>query len=113
MVTTFVVQKSRDRAKFPKTTQNGSSESVVEQIYTTPSAPFDQCKLPSHHPSEHHIDFIIPYLSTPLLIGGAAFYLIINLSAGGTSGWFPDEIGNKPWFDSSNSKFVTTLSSFF
>lgn len=25
------------------------------------------------------------------------FYLIINLAVGGTNGWFPDIIGNKPW----------------
>jgi hypothetical protein len=36
----------------------------------------------------------------------AAFYLIINLAVGGTSGWFPDKVGNKPWFDSSLSAFL-------
>jgi len=41
------------------------------------------------------------------LIDGAAFYLIINLSAGGTSGWFPDGVGDKPWYDTSSSKFAT------
>ena len=34
-----------------------------------------------------------------------AFYLIINLSAGGTSGWFPDNIGGKPWIDASLSTY--------
>lgn len=34
-------------------------------------------------------------------MGITAFYLIINLSAGGTSGWFPDDKGNKPWYDGS------------
>jgi len=63
-----------DRGKFPKTAQNGSSAVVIDQIYTTPSAPFDQ-----------------------------SFYLIINLSAGGTSGWFPDGVGNKPWYDTSTT----------
>ena len=33
--------------------------------------------------------------------GFTAFYLITNLSAGGTSGWFPDDKGNKPWYDGS------------
>ncbi|KAF8954790.1 concanavalin A-like lectin/glucanase domain-containing protein [Flammula alnicola] len=28
-----------------------------------------------------------------------SFYLIIDLAAGGTSGWFPDNKGRKPWFD--------------
>ncbi len=32
-----------------------------------------------------------------------AFYLILDLAAGGTSGWFPDKLGNKPWFDGSAS----------
>ncbi|KAH7867750.1 concanavalin A-like lectin/glucanase domain-containing protein [Lentinula edodes] len=27
------------------------------------------------------------------------FYLIISLAAGGTSGWFPDNVGGKPWAD--------------
>lgn len=30
---------------------------------------------------------------------GLAFYLIIDLAVGGTSGWFPDNVGGKPWFD--------------
>lgn len=63
-----------DRGKFPKVAQNGSSEIAVDQIYDTPSAPFDQ-----------------------------SFYLIINLSAGGTSGWFPDDVGDKPWYDNSDT----------
>lgn len=63
-----------DRGKFPKTAQNGSSEIVVDEIYPTSSAPFDQ-----------------------------PFYLIINLSAGGTSGWFPDGVGDKPWYDNSDT----------
>ena len=29
------------------------------------------------------------------------FYLIINLAVGGVSGFFPDDMGNKPWSDSS------------
>ncbi len=29
------------------------------------------------------------------------FYLILNLAVGGTSGWFPDGKGEKPWFDGS------------
>jgi hypothetical protein len=34
-----------------------------------------------------------------------AFYLIIDLAAGGTSGWFPDNKGGKPWYDGSLSMF--------
>ena len=52
-------------------------------------------------------DFALPFPSTPLLTGGAAFYLIINLSAGGTSGWFPDGVGDKPWYDTSSSESPT------
>ena len=33
----------------------------------------------------------------------AAFYLIIDLAVGGTSGWFPDGVGDKPWFDTSGN----------
>lgn len=29
------------------------------------------------------------------------FYLVLTLGAGGTSGWFPDNVGGKPWFDQS------------
>lgn len=29
------------------------------------------------------------------------FYLIIDLAVGGTSGWFPDNVGGKMWFDGS------------
>jgi len=29
------------------------------------------------------------------------FYLILNVAVGGTNGWFPDGVGNKPWIDQS------------
>ncbi|KAH7890395.1 glycoside hydrolase family 16 protein [Phlebopus sp. FC_14] len=29
------------------------------------------------------------------------FYMVIDLAAGGTSGWFPDNVGGKPWYDGS------------
>ena len=32
------------------------------------------------------------------------FYLIMNVAVGGTNGWFPDGVGNKPWLDGSLSK---------
>ncbi|KAF8066799.1 glucan 1,3-beta-glucosidase [Lyophyllum atratum] len=65
-----------DRGKFPPTAQNSSTGSVV--VVDNPwdegsaAAPFDQ-----------------------------RFYLIIDLAVGGTSGWFPDEKGDKPWYDGS------------
>ncbi|GBE84302.1 glycoside hydrolase family 16 protein [Sparassis crispa] len=29
------------------------------------------------------------------------FYVILDLAVGGTSGWFPDNVGGKPWYDGS------------
>ncbi|KAI0739930.1 concanavalin A-like lectin/glucanase [Daedaleopsis nitida] len=29
------------------------------------------------------------------------FYLIMNVAVGGTNGWFPDRVGDKPWLDGS------------
>ncbi|KAI0036401.1 concanavalin A-like lectin/glucanase domain-containing protein [Vararia minispora EC-137] len=62
-----------DRGSFPQTAQNGSSQAVVENPYGGSSAaPFDQ-----------------------------PFYLILDVAAGGTSGWFQDDVGGKPWIDGS------------
>ena len=33
------------------------------------------------------------------------FYLIMNVAVGGTNGWFPDGVGDKPWLDGSLSEF--------
>lgn len=38
-----------------------------------------------------------------------AFYLIINVAAGGANGFFPDNVGGKPWLDSS----TTAMSDFW
>ncbi|KAI0368577.1 concanavalin A-like lectin/glucanase [Pilatotrama ljubarskyi] len=67
------------RGNYPATATNGSNVAVVveniwEQQGGSAAAPFDQ-----------------------------EFYLILDLAAGGTSGWFPDNVGNKPWFDGSKS----------
>jgi len=65
-----------EKGHFPLTAINGSSgaEVVVTNPWADsgPIAPFDQ-----------------------------SFYLIINLAVGGTSGWFPDNKGGKPWYDGS------------
>jgi len=63
-----------ERGSFPLTAQNGSAEVVVDNPWKGrgKNAPYDQ-----------------------------SFYLIINLAAGGTSGWFPDKVGGKPWYDGS------------
>ncbi|KAF9493658.1 concanavalin A-like lectin/glucanase [Pleurotus eryngii] len=65
-----------DRGDFPKTARNGSAEVVVQNPWdgAAASAPFDQ-----------------------------PFHLVIDLSAGGTSGWFPDNLGGKPWYDGSET----------
>ncbi|KAF8911326.1 concanavalin A-like lectin/glucanase domain-containing protein [Mucidula mucida] len=65
-----------ERGNYPETAQNGSSEVVVPNPWEFGSwmAPYDQ-----------------------------DFYLIINVAAGGTSGWFPDGVGDKPWHDGSSS----------
>ena len=49
------------------------------------------------------LSFFYSLSSPPLtkFLTYVAFYLIINLSAGGTSGWFPDNVGGKPWIDAS------------
>ncbi|KAG1852877.1 concanavalin A-like lectin/glucanase domain-containing protein [Suillus subalutaceus] len=66
---------------FPGVAMNASSgkEVVVEDPWSTAfggsaAAPFDQ-----------------------------DFYLVIDLAVGGTSGWFPDSVGGKPWFDGSTT----------
>lgn len=64
------------RGQFPQVSQNGSSEVVVDNPYAGRdyAVPFDQ-----------------------------SFYLILDLAVGGTSGWFPDGVGGKMWFDGSES----------
>ncbi|EIW76065.1 glycoside hydrolase family 16 protein [Coniophora puteana RWD-64-598 SS2] len=65
-------------AGFPATAMNASSgyEVVVTDPWTEGSnaAPYDQ-----------------------------QFYLIMDLAVGGISGWFPDNVGNKMWFDNSQT----------
>lgn len=70
-----------NKAGFPQTARNGSEGAVVAVTNpyegvdgATPAAPFDR-----------------------------DFYVIIDLAAGGTSGWFPDGKGGKMWLDGSLS----------
>ncbi|OCB89589.1 putative member of glycoside hydrolase family GH16 [Sanghuangporus baumii] len=65
-----------NRGQFPPTVFNGTSEIPVPNPWGEDSfsAPFDQ-----------------------------AFYLIMNVAVGGTNGWFPDNVGDKPWLDQSDS----------
>ena len=67
------------RGKYPDVAQNGEGQQVAVQDIWSQSgsnpdwnAPFDQ-----------------------------EFYLVIDLAVGGTSGWFPDGVGGKMWFDGS------------
>ena len=68
-----------DRGGYPATAHNGSDAQVVvnniwEDAGGAASAPFDQ-----------------------------EFFLILDLAVGGTSGWFPDGVGDKPWIDDSDT----------
>lgn len=68
-----------DRGAYPATAHNGSdAEVAIDNIWQeaggNSAAPFDQ-----------------------------QFYLILDLAVGGTSGWFPDGLGNKPWVDKASS----------
>ena len=77
------------RANYPQVARNTSDlEVAVQDIWQlaggTAAAPFDQ-----------------------------EFFLIIDLAVGGTSGWFPDGVGGKPWLDSSDdamAKFAAAQS---
>ncbi|THH31693.1 hypothetical protein EUX98_g2507 [Antrodiella citrinella] len=66
-----------DRGDFPETVANGSQWIVTPNPWVTgtEAAPFDQ-----------------------------AFYLAMHVAVGGTNGWFPDGVGDKPWLDGSLSK---------
>jgi hypothetical protein len=93
------------RGNFPLTAHNNTAdEIVVPNPWTTATvenatnaAPFDQrvslysCTWRTNKNADS-VNSIYP-----------AFYLVLDLAAGGTSGWFPDRLGNKPWFDESDS----------
>lgn len=83
---------------FPSTTINGSTEVVVTNPWAVSgnsSAPFDQ--------GAWNQRCLSCGFSNSSFI---AFHLIIDLAAGGTSGWFPDSKGNKPWFDGSTGTSI-------
>ncbi|TFY58030.1 hypothetical protein EVJ58_g6670 [Rhodofomes roseus] len=66
-----------ERGDFPETIANGSNYIVTPDPWvngTKNVAPFDQ-----------------------------PFYLILDLAVGGTNGWFPDAVGDKPWLDASSA----------
>lgn len=86
-----------NRGDYPQYYQNGSvAETVTNPWYSsaTNAAPFDQGKLP------------LPPLrdcSLETRTDNVEFYLILNVAVGGTNGFFPDNLGSKPWLDSSPS----------
>ncbi|KAI0684989.1 concanavalin A-like lectin/glucanase domain-containing protein [Cytidiella melzeri] len=72
-----------DRGDYPTTAHNGSDTEVIvsniwEEAGGSSAAPFDQ-----------------------------QFFLILDLAAGGTSGWFPDGVGGKPWVDQDSEAMKT------
>ena len=69
-----------DRGDFPQTVANGSQWIVTPNPWKdgTNAAPFDQ-----------------------------PFYLVMDVGVGGTTGWFPDGLGDKPWLDGSLSKLIS------
>ncbi|KAH7096352.1 concanavalin A-like lectin/glucanase [Auriculariales sp. MPI-PUGE-AT-0066] len=75
----FKKQTFFERGKFPLTFQNGTDTVLLRNPWETNGkqnlvAPFDK-----------------------------EFYMILTVGAGGTNGWFPDNAGDKPWFDRSNA----------
>ena len=44
-------------------------------------------------------------ISNNMLINRSAFFLIMNVAVGGTNGWFPDNLGDKPWLDQSDCEY--------
>lgn len=71
----FRKQSFFDRGHFPRTFRNGTDEQLTPDPWVNSNnnvAPFDQ-----------------------------DFYLLLTVQAGGTAGWFQDNVGQKPWFDQS------------
>ena len=85
-----------DRGDFPPTVFNGSTEIPVPNPWglSNNTAPFDQ---------RSYIVVLITSISD--VYPSIEFYLIMDVAVGGTNGWFPDNVGGKPWLDGSDSKF--------
>lgn len=89
------------RGDFPTSVFNGSQEIPVPDPWGLDNfaAPFDQ--------RMSHCCRAILMIYTELT--PSAFYLIMDLAVGGTNGWFPDNIGNKPWLDQSQSTLASSF----
>ena len=85
-----------DLGAFPPVVQNSSDALILENpwINGTKAAPFDQRK---------SISVVLDVVTDDSTI--LAFYLILDVAVGGTSGWFPDG-SEKPWLDGSSSGFT-------
>jgi hypothetical protein len=113
-----VKQSFFERGNFPKTAKNGTDQEVViTDIWSdSNSAPFNQSEF-------SHSRVALALLFFKILIADDAssscaslrwlllleFHLIISLAAGGTSGWFPDGYGDKPWYDTSGDKAMAAF----
>jgi len=89
------------RGRFPSVVANGTEQiSLVNpwlKSYNN-SAPFDRCRsLPFRYVGSNERG----WLSLTSL--SSAFYLIMNVAVGGTNGWFPDGVSDKPWVDSAST----------
>ena len=89
------------RGNFPLTAHNNTANEIVVPnpwmmvtvANATNAAPFNQRASFHFWCTDKTPDLVYTIHS--------AFYLVLDLAAGGTSGWFPDGLGNKPWFDES------------
>jgi len=48
-----------------------------------------------------NVSIVLIKFNFMMFISYVAFYLILNVAAGGTNGWFQDNVGGKPWVDQS------------
>lgn len=87
-----------DRGEFPQVINNGSDFIALRNPWTngTLAAPFDKRTYSLSLDHTHQ-------MNRCSYGGWTAFYLILNVAVGGTSGWFPDGYGDKPWLDGSLS----------
>lgn len=86
------------RGNFPTYFVNGTDTVKLANPWvqsTSNAAPFDERELTD--PLEGQASAEIAENLFPT----AAFYLILNVAVGGTNGFFPDNVGGKPWSDSS------------
>jgi beta-glucanase (GH16 family) len=88
------------RARFPRVAVNGTDGPVVgvadPWVQGGWNAPFDRRQFVR--------PIIVSMLTHTHTHTHVAFYLVLNLAVGGTSGWFPDGVGGKPWQDQSQSE---------